>query len=418
MTTCDSSLLKAYEWDQNSWTLTVVFRSNNSVRAYAEVPPEVFSEMESAKSIGSFYNQNIKGKFESLKIDAVSDDEIQQAVAEKNVPVQTHEEFIAKGAAQGDDLGVTDEDILAVDPAYVDPRSSKVNHAPGTWHGVPLPPGTETDEEPVAEVEAPEPEILSSDQAVAVLSPKSPKVDKLTAYLHGLAAIKIAVTDAASQAKMEDHLTLLTNTRKAIFEIVDPYKAIAYQAYDAVQKLNKGRLDPADIAIKDGKQVLGAYLAAEQEKARKEQARLQAEEDAKAAIDQQRRTEALRLQVAQEQAEAGDIEQAEASLFDTSIVAAPIYTSAPRVEIPQASQFSGRKNWRAQVDDLEALVLDVAEGLKILKTTGGLQGHAPISMLMANEPQLNKRAKADERPNLFPGVRAWNDVVLASKKGK
>jgi hypothetical protein len=413
MTTCDSSLLKAYEWDANSWTLTVVFRSNNSVRAYAEVPPEVFSEMESAKSIGSFYNQNIKGKFESLKIDAVTDEEIAEAVAETSSPTPVE----AKPRISDEEyLGITDEDIRAVDPEYVDPRSIKAVHAPGTWHGVPLPPGTE---EKAAEV------ILPAEQeALAEPEKKRGELELMVAESSALIPLVptqvVVIRDKAHYMEVAEVLKQKVNARDRLFKFLDPMRDAVYKAYTAVQSRQKTVLDPMDASIKADKQALLTWDEKERQKAVEAQRKAQREAEEAAAIEQQRRTEELRMQVAQEQAEAGDTEQSEASLFDESIVAAPVPVYVPRmvVDTPVVDGFSGRKNWKIQeVTDFDALILDVAEGIRHNREKGNLAGHAPSTMLLPNMPSLNKRAKSDERINLFPGVIAFNDRGLNVKKG-
>lgn len=367
MKTTDSSLFSGYDFDENSWTLTLVFRATGEVRHYGDFPPELYDEFDKAASKGAFFNQKIRNHFEVAVGGTVSEEEVRAEAAQ----------------SEEDELGITDADLDA---------------APG--------------------LRLAEPEILTPETAIATLAPKSPKVDALTAELHRQAAVKIVVTDAVSQSNLENHIVGLTGMRKALHELIDPYRDIAYRTYEAIQKLNKSRLDPADEAIKQGKHSLGIYLSVQQEKARAEQRRLQAEAEAESERDRQRRTEELRLQVASQQAEEGDTAQAEISLFSEEIQAPPVPTYVPRVEMPQATQFSGRKSWKAEVTNLELLVLDVAEGIKVLKAAGSLQGHAPISMLEASMTQLNKRAKADERMDLFPGVRAYNDVVLTGKRSK
>lgn len=397
MTPCDSSLLKAYEWDSNSWTLTVVFRSNNSVRAYAEVPPEVFSEMESAKSIGSFYNQHIKGKFESLKIDAVTDGEIAEAVAE-TTPVDIVLEGISKMKipeiqplpARDEDLGITDEDIRAVDPGNEAKAAEVIQPA---------------EREALAEPEKKKGELESMVAESSALIPQGP-------------VTPVVIRDKAHYTEVAEVLKQKVNARERLFKFLDPMRDAVYKAYTAVQSRQKSVLDPMDASIAADKRALLDWDAKQREIAAAAQRAAQKAAEEEAAREQARRTEALRMQVAQEQAEAGDMEQAEASLFDENIVAAPVPVYAPRVEVqtPVIEGFSGRKNWKARVDDLELLVRDVVAGLDSVKATGGLQGHAPLSMIEACLTQLNKRAKADERINLFPGVVAFNDATLSVKK--
>ena len=188
MTTCNSSLIQAFEYDDNAWILTLVFKSNGDVRTYPDFPPELFSEFEASDSKGKFYNANIKGQFDGvLKTGRVTPEEV-EAEAEKTAaaevivdaqPSRTNRPVI-------DDLGITDDDIRNVDP---------------NWKG-----------------DSVEPEILTPDQAVAVIAPKSAATDALVSRLHKLAAVQLAVTDKASQTAMEGHLVALTTARKAVFD--------------------------------------------------------------------------------------------------------------------------------------------------------------------------------------------------------
>ena len=106
------------------------------------------------------------------------------------------------------------------------------------------------------------------------------------------------------------------------------------------------------------------------------------------------------MQVAQEQAEAGDMQQAEASLFDETIQAAPVQVYAPRVEadVPAVEGQSMRKNWCAEVTDFALLVEDVAAGIKSMRDTGSLAGHAPINVLEVKTSALTQLAKGVKKP--------------------
>ena len=387
MTTCNSSLIQAFEYDDNAWILTLVFKSNGDVRTYPDFPPEMFSEFEASDSKGKFYNAKIKGHFKDvLKVGRVTPEEVEAEAAKTEAaeaivdvrPARTNRPVI-------DDLDITDDDIRNVDP---------------NWKG-----------------DAVEPEILTPDQAVAVIAPKSAATDALVSRLHKLAAVQLAVTDKASQTAMEGHLVALTTARKAVFDLIDPYRAIAYAAYDAIQSLNKSRLSPADEALVAGKRILNAYISAEQEKARAEQRRLQAEADAQAERDRQKRTEELRLQMAQEAQERGDTAAAESTLFDTTIEAPPIYTPAVQVEAP-TSTLGGRENWKAKCVDFEEAILDCAKGIEAARKSGGLQGHIPTTVFKINDAGLTALAKANKKMFRFPGLEAWDDRVIVTTKQK
>ena len=379
MTTCDSSLIQAYEYDDSAWILTLVFKSNGDVRTYPDFPPELFSEFEASDSKGKFYNSKIKGHFKDvLKVGRVTPEEVAEEAAKTEAV-----EAIADKAAESE--FITDADIQRVDP---------------NWKG-----------------DAVEPEILSPEQAVSVIAPRNAKTDALVARLHKLAAVKIDVTDKASQTEMETHLVNLTTARKVVFDLIDPYRAIAYAAYDAIQSLNKSRLAPADEALVAGKRILNAYIQAEQEKARAEQRRLQAEADAQAERDRQKRTEELRLQMAQEAQERGDTAAAEATLFDTTIEAPPVYTPAVQVEAP-TSTLGERAHWIGWVTNFEEALLDCAKGIECHRRGEGLKGHIPTTVFMVNQSGLNSLADSNKTAFQFPGLAAKNEPVYITTKKK
>lgn len=58
-----SSQIKAIGFDAATKKLAVQF-NNGNVYQYADVPPETFTQMATAESIGKFFGANIKGKFE------------------------------------------------------------------------------------------------------------------------------------------------------------------------------------------------------------------------------------------------------------------------------------------------------------------------------------------------------------------
>src|SRR5271168_5666282 len=64
-TEAESSLISSVQYDESSWALDVHFHNKNAY-SYSTVEPEVYAEMLAAKSKGTFYNQNIKGHYESL----------------------------------------------------------------------------------------------------------------------------------------------------------------------------------------------------------------------------------------------------------------------------------------------------------------------------------------------------------------
>lgn len=70
-----SSMLAAVGYDEANKTLAVTFTSGKKgiVYRYAGVSPEVYEEMKLAKSIGTFFGQRIRGKYETTKIEPQED---------------------------------------------------------------------------------------------------------------------------------------------------------------------------------------------------------------------------------------------------------------------------------------------------------------------------------------------------------
>lgn len=372
--TPSSSMFSGYAYDAVAWILTLTFKTGK-VFEYIDFSPEDYDEFCAAKSLGGYYNSSIKGKHESREVGS----------APEATPVKEQLK-----AAVADDALISDDDIRLAHPNYKSEAAAP----------------------------APQPELLSPEQALAVMVPKNPKVDELTRRAHALAATVLTVTDQASQGVMESHLVQLATIRRAIFELVDPYREIAYRAYEAVQKLNKSRLDPIDSAMTANKNVLGGYLRVQREKAEAEQRRLDAEARQRAEDEQRQRTEQMRIEAAEQKQEAGDTAGAEASLFDQAITAPPVYTPPVRVEMPTSSLGKTRENWKAEVTDLEAIILDVAAGIVASREGGGLRGHLPTTLITINPSILKGLATTNKKMANFPGIRCWDDGVIAVRTAK
>lgn len=69
MRSCASSQIDSYGYDADTATLAVKF-NNGGTYHYADVPPDVFAEMEQAPSVGSFLHSQIKGTYSYTKIGA------------------------------------------------------------------------------------------------------------------------------------------------------------------------------------------------------------------------------------------------------------------------------------------------------------------------------------------------------------
>lgn len=63
----DSSNIERIGYDSNSSTLRIEFKSNRTYD-YSNVPENVFNELRSASSVGSYHAKNIKNSYSYTEI--------------------------------------------------------------------------------------------------------------------------------------------------------------------------------------------------------------------------------------------------------------------------------------------------------------------------------------------------------------
>jgi hypothetical protein len=63
-----SSMASQVTYDYERETLQIEF-NNGSVYEYSEIEPELWEDLQSTDSVGSFYNQEIKGYYPSVKVE-------------------------------------------------------------------------------------------------------------------------------------------------------------------------------------------------------------------------------------------------------------------------------------------------------------------------------------------------------------
>lgn len=73
------------------------------------------------------------------------------------------------------------------------------------------------------------------------------------------------------------------------------------------------------------------------------------------------------------------------------------------VEVPKADGISFRDNWKGEVIDIIDVIKAVAKG------------DAPPTLLMVNESAINQIAKATKGTMQYPGIRFYNDKIVASR---
>lgn len=419
---CDSTLVAGYFYDDATWVLAIQFRGTGEVRIYAEFPPELYDDFEKAKSKGQFFNAHIAKKFPVQKSGVTIDNAPAKAVASEptlDADIAAQEAEWARTAAPAvhttevanwpdnfdDPMGPS----LFGGLAAGDRPSSKITpngfDAGGGFAFERLKVEQEAPANPMAEVLPPEAELPKKNDA---------QITALTAEAKALAAKPIIVT-AATYQDVYSHVADMVARRKRIFEFLDPVREAMYRAYSLMLGRQKEALEPLDNAIKAGKQALLAYDQ-EQDRKRREAQRIADEAASRAAeVERLRIQEELTLAEVGDALAVGDTEKAE-ELMATPIEVAPIQAYAPRVMEYQAPVVVGkstRKNWKGEVVDLDALILDVAEGIKHFLAKGNLGGHAPSTFLVPNGTALNQEAKSKESKFNYPGCRAFNDSVMS-----
>ena len=63
----ESGLISGFKYDEGSQTLSIQMKATGETYDYAGVPADVAAGLKSAKSIGEYFNENIKGKFDASK---------------------------------------------------------------------------------------------------------------------------------------------------------------------------------------------------------------------------------------------------------------------------------------------------------------------------------------------------------------
>lgn len=212
-----------------------------------------------------------------------------------------------------------------------------------------------------------------------------------------------AAKDAQHIAKLRK---IADDNRLSQTRPLDEQKRVIMDAYRPVTDT----LDQANSIIRDE---MLRYRRAEEAKV--EQARREAEEAARrereAAEEAARRAQAE----AEELAAAGDVAAAaEAAVrAEEAHIAAEMAEVAPppmpTISAPRAAGVSSRQNWKAEVQNLAALVTAAAEALAKGDTT--LLGY-----LQANEKALNLTAKALKAQARIPGVRIYAEDSLAVRR--
>lgn len=378
-----SSMFIAAGYDDTAWELYFHFKSTGEVRAYTGVSPDVADEVLGAKSIGTAYNQLVKGKFEHT---------IMPALGEPEPKKQPESE-----------QGITDDDIRSVDPGYGLPPSGEVRLSAST-----------AEVTSSSAVIAP---VLDSDAQAAIALPqqKAPEVQSIIeqGQKHAQQAMTVKVFDAISYASAGQMLKILQAARERAFNFLDPIRAAVYAAYTLTQKKQREALDPIDDAIAFVKRGMATY-STEQERIRQQKL---AEERRIAEEESQRRqkeaSQQLTLAEVDDALAMGDTARADELILHP--IEAPAEYVAPAYVAPATPQIEGvsmRSVWKVAEEEINLVTM-----LQAVK-----DGKFPVAqaanLLKPNVPALNQLAKSLRTAFAVPGVRAYEDTVIASRRGK
>jgi len=201
-------------------------------------------------------------------------------------------------------------------------------------------------------------------------------------------ANEVQIIDTASRIQVEEFVQRVAEAEKRWDDLTGPAKKKAYESYQEALRLHD---DPI-------KELSGARKVAKQKciKWDTEQERIRREEERKLQEEARRQAEEEALAMAQQAADSGDVDLAEA------ILEAPVPVPPVRIaptSPPPSRLTSGRSMWKAEVVDIMALVKAVAAGTQ------------PITLIMANEPALNGLARSLKSGMNVPGVRAVETKV-------
>lgn len=398
-----SSMFTRAAYDEQKWELVVEYKSTTEIRGYIGVSPEVAEQVLTAKSIGSAFNQLIKGKYEHTIYGA---DPRTAAPLPPSKPIEG---------------GLTDEDINAVlgpGTAAQTTQAIEGSEEQASAEEEPEPESKSGPEEPETPAEPPSDQpVPKMDVAAAIAWPASraPQINSIVEEGHKLAreGKGIIVKDALSYQSAAAMLKRLLAARERSFNFLDPIRRAIYNAYILTRSKQQEALDPIDTAINHLKWHMGHWMD-QQERMRLERV---AQEN-RAAEDRARELKEdtsaqLTLAAVNDALEAGNEELAE------ELMAHPIEAPLPYVPpnpvesmVPAVDGFSRRKNWQVQKTnvDLEKFLHSVKDGT--------IPVARAAKLILPNFPALNKMANSLETAFDIAGFHAHNPGVVVVTRRK
>lgn len=214
--------------------------------------------------------------------------------------------------------------------------------------------------------------------------------DEAEAYLKTVTCFIVASDGAAEIAADE-----MSRVRAKIKDFEAQRKAITKPLDDtkrAVMDLFRG---PLNTLTKAESVIKGKLYAYQQEK----------EKAARAAAEAERkRIEANAAKRAARAESKGDEAAAEEIRLEAELEAAQAAQAVEQANSGKVAGITARDNWKAEVTDLKTLAQAVADG------------RLPPHFIQPNMAELNKYAKAVKDTMTVPGVRIYNDKVVAARR--
>jgi len=203
-------------------------------------------------------------------------------------------------------------------------------------------------------------------------------------YLPEVFEVKNNVSNQSAGLLLREVKGQQANLKMLKDAIVAPLKQ-SLKAVDDLFRPEETRLSSFEMSLKRG---ISTFLNEQQRLARLAEARLRDEHAAE---------EAKLLARAAKLEERGKLEQAEA--VRDSIPSVPVVIA----DIDKVEGISSRGIWKAEVVSMHDLIVAI------------LAGRAPQEYVMANQPALNTMARTMRKNANVPGVRVYEDKVVAAR---
>jgi KTSC domain len=447
----ESRMFSKAGYSEDFWTLILVFKSTKEIKGYRNVAPEVADAALSAKSLGKWWNANVKGN-PAWEAEVIGVDEPEPA-AEKS-----------KDQVEG---GITDADIRSVDPSWTGTTLLSTDHIHKEYGGIDrsqttieqMPPkqahitqvadwpydfgvkeydpqtghwpssavnedGTVKEEAIAAAItKQTEGEILpawtapgSAAEALDLLAEREGEIAAIIQQCKDTADKALTVRVASSESRIDasEVLNRLVERKDKAVELLDPFRKILYESYTYANDLKKSAVDPLEAGVKA---VKGQILSWDQQKERERQealrkARDQAEAEARRLQEAERQR--LTLLEVEDKLDQGD-EQGAQTLFDAPMIDVPkpyvpvqhIAPSAPVIEGQ-----SSRSNWKVVEEDI-----NMVEFLRAVKMDKFPLEQA-AQLIKPDLVELNRLAKALKTAFNVPGMRADDQGSISVRRKK